>query len=197
MWRCTEWQNALTSSAVETWKFRYHNAMSFKNNHPLLLAFVQLCLLRQGPQVLPASGFLLGVLMALNLAIASLAWVNEYGLLHAFLRAIVDLAAGLALVYMILLIAMKSTRTLQTMIALTGTGIAMGILSLPLIWLIPEEPQDDMFLLILRLVFIWNILIIGNIFRHALSINLALGVLTSIGYILMLLVMFYSVFPGT
>lgn len=171
--------------------------MTFKNNHPLLVAFIQLCLLRHGPQILPASKFLLGVVVMLNLLIASLAWVHEYGFLSAFLRAFVDLASGLGMVYIILLIAMKSARSMQTMIALTGTGIITGTLSLPLIWLLTNDPQGDAYLLILRLMFIWNILIIGNIFRHALSINLALGVLTSIGYIFMLLVIFYSIFPTT
>ncbi len=171
--------------------------MTFKQNHPLLLAFLQICFLRQGPQILPASRYLFGLLVALNVIIGTVELVFEFSLLAAILLTVTHIGISLGLVYLILLASMKAGRTLQTLTALSGTAVILNAVSLPLIGLLPEEgQQQNIFTMLLAGIFFWNIFIIGGIFRHALSISLAMGVFTSIGYIFITLVILYPFFPA-
>ena len=155
----------------------------------MLLAFLQICLFRQGPQILPASGFLLGLLVVLNAITGVAGLLAEFLLPAAILITIAHVSIGLGLAYLILLVSMKVSRALQTLTALSGTGAILNVISMLLIWLLPEEGQQQNIISMLLIgVLFWSIFIIGGIFRHALSISLAMGVLTSIGYVFTLIV---------
>ena len=163
--------------------------MTLKQDHSLLLAFLQICLFRQGPQILPASGFLLGLLVVLNAITGVAGLLAEFPLPAAILITVAHVSIGLGLAYLILLVSMKVSRALQTLTALSGTGAILNVISMLLIWLLPEEGQQQNIISMLLIgVLFWSIFIIGGIFRHALSISLAMGVLTSIGYVFTLIV---------
>lgn len=163
--------------------------MTFKQDHSLPLAFLQICLLRQGPQILPASRFLLGLLVVLNAITGVAGLLAGLSLSAAMLITVAHISIGLGLAYLILLVSMKVSRALQTLTALSGTGVILNVISMLLIWLLPEEGQQQNIISMLLIgVLFWSIFIIGGIFRHALSISLAMGVLTSIGYVFTLIV---------
>lgn len=176
--------------------------MTFSREHPLIFVFFQMCLLRHGPRVLPASGFLFVVLMLINMLIALVGFLNDYDPEQAIIRVIADTVTSLGLVATILMLAGKAVRIQQSLMALLGTGSIIGLFSLPFIWLLSASGIESgiiglICVMILYGLFIWNIVIIGYIFSQALSINLTAGVLTSVAYVFLTLIILHSLFPFT
>ena len=65
--------------------------MSFVRQHPLLWVFLRIMLLRQQPDILPASLFLFGLLLVANLLIGIASFLSDFDLLPSVLRTIADL----------------------------------------------------------------------------------------------------------
>lgn len=157
----------------------------------LLLAFFDICRLIKRPQDIPASRNLLTLCLVL------------YGLLSIQLAALsqpLDKAvlAGVLEVFLIMLfsfallqISGKSVRWVQTVTALSGTGIIISIIALPLYLFIGigsdhtvNSSGFQIFgLLFLAVLACWNIAIMGHILRHALDINMFLAIILAITYI--------------
>ena len=175
--------------------------MTLAKNHPLLAAFAQICLLRQGPQILPASGFLLGVVVALNLLVSTAGLLLTFGLGDALLRAVADAAIAMALAYLILLAGGRQARALQTLTALFGVGALIAFISLPFVWTAAQSGGQGGGLGgllggVLTAILFWSVAIIGGVFRHALSIGLFAGTMVAIAYVFMALIVFSFLFAG-
>jgi hypothetical protein len=147
---------------------------------------MNIIVLRAGPQVLPTSRFLLGLVlvgfalvsavgygMRYDLRVVSAAVVVELGLLSIFVAAILTLYG-------------RAERIMQTLTALVGCGAMLGLVMLPLqVWFVQTELNDQQgpqHVLIVLLFLIWEVLIRGHIFKHALDRGLAFGVMLSIAY---------------
>lgn len=149
------------------------------------MKFLDLCRLRAGPQDLPYSPFL----MLLGTAIYALVGLGvslldqRMGL--AIISTTVDTLLLLALTWLGLWVRDYRPRTVQTITALTGTGVLFGLMGWPLIaWLqqIGEDTPSSLSLLLLALI-IWNIAVIGNILRHALELPMWLGTGVALLYV--------------
>lgn len=147
----------------------------------LFRAFVALCLLRIGPQELPASRFLLALTLAVyaatSFALASLLVPMD----RAISLVMVDIALLGGLTALVLWIRNYMARFVQTLTALSGAGAVFGLVSFPpLLWQarldtgpsVPTLPG-----LLLLAVSVWSIVVIGHVLRHALSTVLGAGVL--------------------
>ena len=173
-----------------------YRAMTFIRQHPLLNVFLQIMLLKQRPDVLPSSVFLFGMLLVVNLLIGVGSFLLDFNFLQSLLRTLVDMIISLAFVYLLLLAVNKVNRSLQTMIAMLGISAILNALSFPLLLVLPAVktiigPAGFM----LYLLFFWHIAIMGHIFRHAVSVNLATGLLIAFSYVLIAMSVFYSLFP--
>ena len=170
--------------------------MNWQQQHPLLMIFVRISLLRQRPDELPASSFLFAVLLILNLLVGAASFLIEFDALQAMLRSLLDSAISLGFIYLLLLAVNKRARSLQTMVAVLGVGTLLSILSLPLLLALPA-PRSAVGLagIILYALFFWHITILGHIFRHALSVSIPAGLIISFAYVITVLSVFYSVFP--
>lgn len=170
--------------------------MSFSSRHPLLTVFLNVLVFRQGPQILPASGFLFGLLLAINFLTGIVAFMLQYDLLSSLVRAIADLSVSLGIVYLFLVISGKGARVLQTIIALLGAGAILNILSLPLLAILSSMPSlVGMAGLLLYLLLFWQIAVAGYIFHHALSVSVSAGIFIAVAYVLFAMAVFYSLFP--
>jgi hypothetical protein len=161
----------------------------------LISAAVELCLLRLGPQHLPVSSALLGVLLLLNLLVQIMAQMPMSGEFPiVLLRALFPLGLMLAVLYGALKLASKLGRFNQTAIALLLSGLLLDLLALPLFSWYQRTQSVESGLLMLILLF-WGIVVIGHIIRHAFDINLGLGVAASVLYTLVSLNLANWLFP--
>lgn len=155
----------------------------------LLRLFIDLCLLRAKPQDLPASPSLLGATLIsytlTSLALATAGWVLE----RAILYALVDALTMALLTHTMLLLRKVPARLTQTLTALAGSGTLLGLAAWPLV--AAQSP-----LLLSFVMMVWSIAVTANILRHALSVNLTLGILASLGYVVVTFVVMGTLFPA-
>lgn len=167
----------------------------------LVLRFIEICLLRAAPQDLPSSTVLLGLtLTAYSMAGLLLSLVNT-DLAHAVLLVVVDVLILTVLAYMILWTRMLTARFVQTLTALAGTGALLEFSAWPVLyWQQLSTSTDNPGLLIASLLLwawlFWNVVVVGHILRHALSISFFNGALLSLLYMFIsvsvIRVLFYS-----
>lgn len=138
----------------------------------ILMSFFNMCRLRAAPQDLPYSTFLMTTaltayfLAGLGIALAE----QEFG--PALLTGCVDVALLVALARLPLWITNHGARAVQTVTALAGTGTVFELIAWPLITAMQgmgDEPSGILSFLLLALI-VWNIVVIGNILRHALDL---------------------------
>ena len=150
----------------------------------LLNTAVELCLLRLGPQQLPASPILLQVSLILNLLVGVLVMMAaKEGLAEAVAESLFEVALMLGVLYMGLKSYNKLRRFNQTASALLISGLLLGLLSLPLVSWNHRSQSAESSLLLLLLIF-WSILVLGHILRHAFSVPLNVGIAIGVAYTL-------------
>lgn len=145
----------------------------------LLISLLQMLRLRAGPQDLPASWslavVLLGASLAMGMYIGHTAG-GEEGAAHSLAINIMQIVAIVAM----LQVRRMPERLPQTLSALSGTGMILGALAfLLLLQADPDVNQPLLGLGYLTLVG-WSLAVEANIYRHALSINLSIGLLIAV-----------------
>lgn len=154
---------------------------------PLVKQFWGICLLRVAPQDLPASHALMtlaGVCyFAVSLAIGGI----QLEPAKVFPAALLDIAFLAVVTGVILWVGSFLPRYTQTFTALAGCGALLGLIAMPvLVWQqrVGAGAESGMTLpgLLLLLWSAWNIVVIGHIWRHALSAMLAVGIVLAVVY---------------
>lgn len=161
----------------------------------LLNTAVELCLLRLGPQQLPASPALLLVSLLLNLLVGVLmVMAVNLGVMEAVAESLFEIILMLGALYLALKSYNKLARFNQTASALMLSGLLLGLLSLPLVTWNHRSQSAESGLLLLLLIF-WSILVLGHILRHAFSIPLNLGIAVGVAYTLFSWNLIALIFP--
>jgi predicted membrane channel-forming protein YqfA (hemolysin III family) len=166
---------------------------------PLLKFFVDLCLLRAAPQDLPASRELFALVLALNVLVGVIVQaLISTGVGRALVISVFDAGLLLLLLWGVLYLRSRPMRFAQTATALLGAGALLAAVYLPLHWLTGPDPQASILsqvgaLLILGLMG-WIQVVTGHILRHALDVHLAVGVVLSLGYTLVSMLLFELLF---
>jgi len=142
----------------------------------LLNHFVDLCLLRKGPQDMPFSPQLLVVITLLNILVGLVMIVDvRTGVLSALAESLFDSGLMLVALYFALQSQNRRARFMQAATALMGSGLLLGLLALPLIsW--SRNPDSAMAGLLLLILILWSMVVMGHILRHTFEIGLAIGV---------------------
>ena len=96
----------------------------------------------------------------------------------AVLYGLADTLTLAVLTYTLLRVRRLPQRLTQTLSALAGTGVVIGLFALPLVLIQNVAP------LLLLLITVWSLTVIGHILRHALKVSLPMGILASMGYLL-------------
>lgn len=153
----------------------------------LTSAFIDIALHRKGPDVLPASPFLFGLVLGaysiVSLAALSITW----SLGRALAAMLADTAIYLAFFGVVLASMRRGGRFWQTATAILGTETFLSCLALPLLLTRPAEPDGSAFEVLASSVLLglllWSVDIAGFVLSRALDRPYIVGVLIMIGYV--------------
>ncbi|NIR60494.1 MAG: hypothetical protein GWO02_13765 [Gammaproteobacteria bacterium] len=152
----------------------------------LLERFIEVCLLRAGPQDLPASRALLGLALIAYVAVLTAIGLVDLGWHNAVARTAVDLALTAGLLHLALHVRRVPARFVQSLSAIAGTGALLGAVLWPLAAWVTSAERGDAAAALASLatlaVLIWSLVVLGHILRHALSLSFAGGMLASVIY---------------
>ncbi len=160
----------------------------------LLDVFLEICLLRRGPQDLPASPALTVLSLAAYGLSGMVAVIAIMPLSMALPQTLLDLALVSGLSYLLLSLRGFGARFLQTLTALAGTGTLLNLVAWPLFMWMGQEAdtagQGSPLPSLLFLVLLgWSIAIMAHIVRHALSSTRSMGLLCAMAYLIISLAM--------
>ena len=148
---------------------------------PLIRTLLDITFLRKGPEHLPASGILLfaAILMWLLSSLAALALIDRFSEDDFFLGLFSGIVA-LCCYAAIVMISGKSSRMLQTLAAVTGTGaliafafVAEYVLLTPLL----GGPTSG---LVATVILLWSIPVEGHIIARAVDRHWYVGILMAV-----------------
>ena len=158
-----------------------------------------LCLLRGGPEDLPYSHVLLGLIVVASFIVS----VSIGSIVHDTNISVLSSIAGLffTFVFVKLLLIKKPERFLQTFCAILGTVTIINIFSLPsvysLTYLELSETAKMFFSLTGFALFVWVVIVYGYIFSKALSSLMGYGLAISVGYALLSLMILEFIVAGS
>jgi len=163
---------------------------------PLIRLFLDIGLLRKGPQDGPASILLLAFTVSANLAVGTgLAFLEADGA-EALAQSLVGVLLLAGFLWVTLNFTGKAPRLLKTATAAFGCDTLISLVAIPiLLWarLTPGAPgMAGMLLLVLML---WQMTVIGHILRHALSVSFLAGLGLALGYTVVSYRIMTTLFP--
>jgi len=161
--------------------------------------FIQICLLRQGPQNLPTSGILLAITLTAHTVMSILLSSVALSAANALLSGVVDTLLLVVLTGALLYARQRNTRVIQTVTALAGTGAIITLIALPVSgWLHGADQaagEGGFALLLLLFLTGWSLAVAGHIFRHALSVPYFLGLVLAAVFYWISISVFRGLFP--
>jgi len=165
----------------------------------LFNAFFDICLLRSGPQDLPASSFFLGMVIFANVLINIFILHISKSLGISIITTLLGIVILVVFINLVLRFRQLPARINQTLIALFGTDTLIGLFVLPMeAWFhqaktakaVASFPASMNLLL-----WIWSLVVLGHILRHALSATYATGFGFAVIYVVISLSIIKLVFP--
>jgi hypothetical protein len=168
----------------------------------LAKAFWDIALWRRTPAQLPASSFLLALVAIAAAALEVLsAFLPPATTDRILTRIVLSVGLPLGFAWAVLALARRRQRFLQTGTALLGVGVLVELVLYPLgslIHIIGSDRLEAVPLGILMLLgLIWYLLACANIWRAALDSGLTIGVVISVGYLLLSIALEQQLLPDT
>lgn len=164
------------------------------------LTFVDIALHRRGPDVLPASQFLLGVVLVGYFLVGLATLELDTAPSRAIVLLVFDRALYLGSAWIVLNAFDKRRRFLQTAIALVGADTFLNLVSLPLLFwddaLGAPPAQINVPRALFLIVILWSIDIGGFIIAKALSRPYIVGLLIVIVYVFLSMALRDALFPA-
>jgi len=157
--------------------------------------FINLCLLRAGPQDLPGVWLLFWLLLPLSLTVSTLLVRSDVGGLDkGFVAALLDLVLMLSWVWLLLSFKGRPARFLQTTTALLGCGALLGTLGLPL-QMAAAGGGAPLAALSLFFVLVWSVVVVAHILRNALEVGMGLAMGLALTYSILISFVINFFFP--
>jgi len=155
----------------------------------LLSAFLDICLLRRGPQDLPYSPVLLTLTSFIYLLINFVLAPEQLTVKEMVLWSLSDTLLLVILTSSLLYFTHYTARIVQTLTGLIGSYSLLGLFYIPLIFWLQEMKSDVNTVtfpeVLLFGLAIWSLVVHAHILRHALNVSLIIGfILTFITYFL-------------
>lgn len=148
----------------------------------LLTSAIELCLLRIGPQDLPASQTLLYLSLLLNFAVGVVLVAGlQLGLSRAFMESLFQIALMLGALYLALKYSKRLPRFNQSATAFMLSGLLLGLLALPMVFWNQRTQSAESGLLVLILLF-WDIVVMGHILKHTFEMPFNVGIAAAMIY---------------
>lgn len=166
----------------------------------LFQVFFSICLLRGKPQDLPNSVELLAVCILAAAVVNFLLALFSTTAANAMLASVIEIVLIALITLAILQLNKHPERWLKTMMALTGTGIILSLIALPLFFVSLHLQELAVVQLLAMLAYlgliVWNIMIMGHILRHALETGFGVGILFALTYIVITSISIALFLPG-
>ena len=168
---------------------------------PIALRLLAIMLLRAGPQHLPYSPPLLGVLTLLYVASGVLVIAATMDVSQAIANLVLDVAVLFAFSYFCLSVLRLKARFVQMVSALTGIGALYHLLAWPLFVQLndmqPEQQDVTIIALLMLLLISWQVLVFAHVFRHAMQMSMVRALALSFGYLFLSMSVAELLLPGS
>lgn len=128
-----------------------------------------ICLFKKGPSSLPYSIWLLRLLLLVDVAVSFLMASLSGGWLRAWLQAVVGVVLIIAFAWIILAVARKTSRFIQTVSAFLGTDALISFLAIPGTATMALGVNNVLVFLVMTCLILWHWAITGHIIRNALG----------------------------
>jgi len=165
----------------------------------LFNAFFDICRLRKYPQDIPQSNALFYACLVCYLLASVILALLSMPASTAIASSLIEMTLVMIFTYALLQIRARTARWLQTMTAILGTGIIINLFALPLYYASLHGNEGGVLQGVVVLFFfvlvIWNIVIMGHIFKHALEISMSIGVVIAISYLWVISAFISILFP--
>ena len=150
----------------------------------LIVQFWRICLLRAGPQDLPASWGLEALALTAYVAVGTLDGLVQLTLWNALLANVVEAFILVSITHIVLWIRDLPRRAVQSITALAGTSAVLGLIAFPLLTALHADQGALVVLqaLLWLLLVAWQVLVYGHILRHALDVPLPVGLVVALVY---------------
>lgn len=165
----------------------------------LLHKFMQIALLRAGPQELP------GVSMVLWIAVGAVFLTSFAGLLFAYpfvdalMRCVAAIAIPAAIVYAALQVKQRQSRFIQCYAAICGASAAVYVLAMPLMPVFFSASvstlSGKLIVMVILLLDVWMLLITAHVFKHTFDVGMATGVSLALGLMVLTLIAIEAFVP--
>lgn len=162
--------------------------------YQLIMLFFRIALFKQGPQDLPASPWVLRLVLPVYLAVNYLALMLNGTASTAVLQLGADLAMMTGFIWPMLYFAGKASRFQQTLSAMVGTDAVISFAAIPAIASLNSQPSDLAYLLMLAMM-VWHWLVNGHILRNALDRSWFFGLGLALLYIMLSSQVMTALFP--
>ncbi|HSG63643.1 MAG TPA: hypothetical protein VLD39_01515 [Gammaproteobacteria bacterium] len=166
----------------------------------LVSVFVDIALHRKGPDVLPASRFLLGLVLSAYVAASFVIWQLNWPIGQAVGVMTLDVVLHLAFLAVVLAVAGRRARFLQTATAALGVETLLACAALPLHTLIATGEEGSPVVItasfLLLLVLFWSIDVAGFVLSRALEQPYIVGLVIMVGYVLGSMTLGEFLFPS-
>ncbi len=149
-------------------------------------ALLELTTGKRGPQDIPASHALFALTCIFYLTASACLTAVAADWATAVKTAVVD--AGVMPVFVISVLWLRNftARWLQTLTAMAGVGALFSVAAIPPFMVtagLSASPLSAPASVLVLVLFIWNVLVLAHIFRHALSLAFPAGVLVAVAYV--------------
>ncbi len=145
----------------------------------ILLNLVNMMRLRGGPQNLPASWPLMVFLLLAFLG-QNLATGHQLDDPDAAAKSLIAICLQIAVLSALLYWRRQPERFAQTLSALAAVGIVFNAITWALLTQSDPGSNQPALALVWFSVFFWSLFVDANIYRHALSVNLSIGMLITV-----------------
>lgn len=164
--------------------------------YPLIKFFVELALLRRGPQDLPVSSALLLVLSSGGVLVGALNGQDIFGGLGPAAGAnLLDMVLTMVMLFVLLQFRGQAARWQQTATAFFGLGLLAGLLMFVVRVLADALGILDIAVLADVVLAVWLHVSLGHVLRNALEIPLMAGVIIVLAYTMMAFNVIVQIFP--
>jgi len=165
----------------------------------LLRIFVDLCLIKKGPQDVPDSIALLKVVFFIYFLSGTLLLSSSMEFSEAIVQSFIEtLLLGLFIYLLVIFFAVKN-RFNQSVIAIYGSGALITILSAPFVFLMGNMEKNDGSTgavgLVVFLIVCWSFIVIANIIRETIQKSLGISLLLTFCYLYLSYQVIQIVYP--
>ncbi len=151
--------------------------------YELMKLFFDIAVFKKGPQDIPASTWLLRLLIPIYMVINFLIVALSVDMFDALLQVIVEVLLIFAFAWGLMYFTGRPERYQQTTCALLGTDALISLFALPALATLIGQGSALAFVVVVSLM-LWHWVVTGHILRHALSQPLIFGLGVAFLYLL-------------